>query len=86
MGLSEGPVSHTGGDTYLALAPGLFAPASQDPVHTRLLLQPLLLLCCFPLRWGLPGRVCTVEENEACLDPSPASDQDGSSHCQCVHQ
>ena len=38
------------------------------------------------LRWRLPGRVCTVKENEACLDPSPASDQDGSSHCQCVHQ
>lgn len=41
---------------------------------------------CFPLRWRLPGRACTVEENEACLEPSPASDQDGSSHCLCVHQ
>lgn len=43
---------------------------SYTPPHTRLLLQPLLLLCCFPLRWRLPGRVCTVEEKEACLEPA----------------
>ena len=52
MGLSEGPVSHTGGDTYLALAPGLFAHR-RPPPHSRV--HPSTGSFCSCSMFPLPG-------------------------------
>ena len=59
-------------------------PQSTPPAHTGLLLQPLLLQHCSPLRGSLPlpTRVHKLGGNGASLDSGPASDQQGGSHCQ----
>ena len=66
-------------------------PSVPPTICTGLLLEPLLLQCCSPLRWSLPlpMRMCILGGNGGSLDTNLTSDQGGGSHCQlpcpCTH-
>ena len=83
-------------DSWLKTALASAQLARTTPTHPQvpsgILLQPLLLLHCSPLRrrLPLPTTASTCRGNRACSSASLVSDQGGGSqnqciHCQCIH-
>lgn len=73
--------------TALASAQLARTTSTHPQVLSGILLQPLLLLHCSPLRrrLPLPTIASTRRGNRACCNASLVSDQGGGSQNQCVH-